>query len=40
MSRSSNKHREWLDLLIALGAWTVAIFVGYIIFKKVSGYFF
>jgi hypothetical protein len=38
MSPSSKKYREWFDLLIALGAWAVAIFVGYLTFKAVLKY--
>jgi hypothetical protein len=33
MSPISKKNMEWFDLFIALGAWAVAIYVGYIAFK-------
>ena len=37
MRSISKKKIEWFDLFIALGAWAVAIFVGYIAFKVVLG---
>lgn len=39
MGYSSKKNREWFDLVIALGAWAVAILVGYTAFKAVLGWF-
>ena len=38
MSQIYKKNRELFDLFIALGAWAVAIFVGYIVFKAALGW--
>jgi hypothetical protein len=38
MDHIHKKNREWFDLFIALGAWAVAIFIGYTAFKTVLGW--